>query len=103
MVDQECKMRPVIINIDSIEPLFYPQSVLVNKGSGSCNDINNPYAKLCVPDVVKNMDFKVFSLVSRTNETCHVTWHETCACKCRLDASVYNDKQRWNSDKCWWK
>ena len=24
MVDQECKMRPVIINIDSIEPLFYP-------------------------------------------------------------------------------
>ena len=26
-------------------------------------------------------------------------WHETCGCKCRLDASVCNEKQRWNSDK----
>ena len=30
----------------------------------------------------------------------HVTWHETCACKCRLGASVCYDKQCWNSDKC---
>ena len=38
--------------------------------------------------------------MSRTNETRHILWHETCACKCRLDASVCNDKQHWNSDKC---
>ena len=29
-----------------------------------------------------------------------IKWHETCNCKCRLDASVYNNKQRWNDDKC---
>ena len=23
-----------------------------------------------------------------------------CKCKCRLDASVFNNKQRWNDDKC---
>ena len=39
--------------------------------------------------------------MSRTNETRHVEWHETCKCKCRLDASVCNNKQRWNNDKCW--
>ena len=38
--------------------------------------------------------------MSRTNETRHVKWHETCKCKCRLDASVCNNKQRWNEDKC---
>ena len=38
--------------------------------------------------------------MSRTNETHHMSWHETCACKCRLDSSVCNDKQRWNRDKC---
>ena len=27
-------------------------------------------------------------------------WYETCKCKCRLDASVCNNKQRWNKDKC---
>ena len=53
-----------------------------------------------VPSVVKNINVKVFSLVSRTNETRHIEWHETCKCKCRLDASVCNNKQRWNKDKC---
>ena len=38
--------------------------------------------------------------MSRTNETRHIKWHETCKCKCRLDASVCNNKQQWNNDKC---
>ena len=51
------------------------------------------------PDVIKDLDAKVFNLISRTNETRHLNWHETCKCKCRLDASVCNTKQRWNNDK----
>ena len=38
--------------------------------------------------------------MSRTNEARHLKWHKTCKCKCRLDASVCNNKQRWNEDKC---
>ena len=38
--------------------------------------------------------------MSKTSETRYVSWHETCACKWRLDESVCNDKQRWNRDKC---
>ena len=38
--------------------------------------------------------------MSRTNETRHIKWHETCKCICRLDAIVCNNKQRWNKDKC---
>ena len=72
MNNQECKIRPEIININSNEPLFYPYSIKVNKCSGSCNNINDPYSKLCVPDVVKNMNIKVFNLMSRTNETKHI-------------------------------
>ena len=55
---------------------------------------------MCVPDVVKNVNVKVFNLISRTNEIRPMEWHETCKCKCRLDASVCNNKQRWNDDKC---
>ena len=71
-----------------------------NKCSGNCNDINDPYAKICVPDVVKDLNVKVFNLMSRTNETRHIKWHETCKCICRLDAIVCNNKQRCNNDKC---
>ena len=38
---------------------------------GSCNNINDPYAKICVPDIAKNLNVKVFNLMSRTNETRH--------------------------------
>ena len=53
-----------------------------------------------VPDVVKNLNVRVFNLMSRTNKTKHIEWHETYKCKCRLDDSVCNNKQRWNDDKC---
>ena len=52
---------------------------------------------MCVPDNIKNANVKVFDLMSRTNEITHIKWHKTC--KCRLDASVCNNKQRWNKDK----
>ena len=52
--NQEWKVRPEIININSNESLLYPYSILVNKCSGSCNNINDPFAKLCVPDVIKD-------------------------------------------------
>ena len=98
MNNRKCKVRPKIVNINSNEPLFYPFSIKTSKYSGSCNKINDPYAKLCVPDVVKILNIKVFNLMSRTNETRHTKWHETC--ECRQDSSVCNNKQRWNEDKC---
>ena len=55
---------------------------------------------MCVPDVAKNLNVKMCNLMSRTNETRHTEWHETWKCKCRLDANIYNNKQRWNNDKC---
>ena len=38
--------------------------------------------------------------MSRTNETKFITWHEKYKCKCKLDAIICNNKQRWNKNKC---
>ena len=92
---QECKIRSEISNVNTNEPLFYPYCFFTkNKCKGSCNTINDPYVKLHVPDTIKNINVKVFNLMSITNETRHIEWHKTCKCKCRLDASVRNSKQR---------
>ena len=64
----ECKIWSEIIDINSNEPTFYPYSIGVNKCSSSCNNINDPYWKLFVPEVIKNISVKVFNLISRTNE-----------------------------------
>ena len=100
MNNQECKTRPQVVNVNGDEPVFFPFSIKTSKCSGSFNNINYPYAKLCVPDVVKNLNVKVFNLISRTNETRHIEWHETCKCECKFGANVCNNKQRWNKDKC---
>ena len=54
---------------------------------------------MCVPDVVKNLNVKVFNLMSKTNETRHIEWHKTCKCECKFGANICNNKQRWNKDK----
>ena len=100
MKNQKCRKRSQIININANKPSFYPYSILVNKYSGSCNNVNDPFAKSCALDVVKNINVKVFNLMSRIKETRHISWHETCKCKFKLDASGCNNKQRWNKDKC---
>ena len=100
MNNQECRVRPKIVNVNSDKPVFFPFSIKTSKCGGSCNNINDPYAKMCVPDVLKTLNIKVFNLMSRANETRHLEWHEACKCKSRLDASVCNNKQRWNVDKC---
>ena len=86
MTNKECKVRPEIINVNSEVPVFYPFSIKTSKCSGSCNNINDPYAKMCVADVLEILNVKVFNLMSRTNEIRHIKCHETCNCKCRLDA-----------------
>ena len=68
MKNQECKRRPQVVNVNS-NPIFYPFSIKTSKCSGSCDNINNPYAKICVPDSIKDLNVKVFNLMSRTNET----------------------------------
>ena len=59
--NQQCKVRPEIINVNSDEPVFYPFSIKTSKCSSSCNNINDPYAKICVPDLVKKLNVKVFN------------------------------------------
>ena len=77
MNNQECKVRPKIIDVNNNEPVFCPYSIKVNKCSGSCSNINDPYAKLCVPDIIRNINIKVFNLISR----------------------ICNTRQVWNKDK----
>ena len=94
MNNQECRLRTQIVNIKRDEAVFYPFNIKTNKYIGFCNNINDPYATICVADVVKILNVKVFNRMSRTNERREIEWHETRNCKCRLDASVCNNKQR---------
>ena len=67
---------------------YYPFFVSVHKCGGSCDTIDDPYARIWVPGKVKDANVKVFNLVSRVNETWLLVQYELCECKCRLNGYV---------------
>ena len=90
IINRKCMPRPKILDVNegNGEALFYLYNVLVNKCSGSCDMLNNPMAKMCVPNIIKRINMKVYNFLMRLNETRNVLWHESCKCMCRLNSSV---------------
>ena len=78
MSNEPRQPRPTIIVINSSETHYYPLSVSVNKCSETCNTVDDPYARLCVQNRVKNMNLKVFNLMPMINETIFLAHHELC-------------------------
>ena len=70
--------------------------------------INDPFAKICVPDDIKNTNVKVFNIISRANETRYIERHKTCKCKCRCrceckelyEKGLYDKGFIWNPSNC---
>ena len=89
MKNQECKAREVIINN---EYMTYPCSIKANRCHGNCNNISNPYSRVCVPDIIKNATLKVFDLMSLKHKTKQIIFHESCKCACRPEAIICNNK-----------
>ena len=93
MSNQECKIRPKVVNVNGDKPVFFPFSIETSKCSGSWNNINYQYANICLPNAVKHLNAKAFNLMSRTNKKRHIEWHETCKCECKFGANVCNNRQ----------
>ena len=102
LINRECMLRPKILNVNEGigEALFYPYNVLVNKYSGSCDTLDNPMSKICVPKIIKNVNIKVYNFLMRLNETRNVLWHESRKFVCKFNSSVCNSKQIWNNETC---
>ena len=94
--------RPKILDVNEGvgEALFYLYNVQVNKCSGSCNTLDNPIAKLCIPNVIKGINMQVYNFLAMLNETPNVLRHESFKCVCKLNSAVCNNKQIWNDDTC---
>ena len=71
---QPCQIRLAIISINSNEPFYYSYVVSINKYGGSCNTIEDPYGRICVPDKVKNMNVKICNVKGNWNNIFSSTW-----------------------------
>ena len=93
--NQECKVRKVIVDNDH---MTFPNKSKVDKCTGSCNDIDNTYFKVCLPYSMKNISVKSFDLISQKNVFKNISFHQRCKCGCLLDEKVCNNLQKWNKE-----
>ena len=93
VINEECKPRPKTLDVNEgiVEASFYPYNVLVNKCSGSCNTLDDPMARICVLNIIKNVNIKVYNFLMRLNETRNVLWHESYKCNSRLKIIINVD------------
>ena len=93
--NQKRAIRKVVVDNDYIT---FPYKIKVDECVGSCNDVENPYFKVCLPDVVKNI--KSLGLISDQTMFKNISFYQSFKCGCLLDEKVCNNKQKWNKDKC---
>ena len=98
--DQKCDVKKVIVDNDY---MTFPYKINIERCIRSCNNLTNPYSKVCFPDVIKNISVKVFDLISQQNKLREVNFHESCKFDCLLNETVCNDKQKWDGDNCKWE
>ena len=77
VVNQKSMPRPKMLDVNEGvgEALFYPYNVQVNTCSGSCNTLDNPIEKLCVPNAIKGLSMKVYNFLTMLHETRNVLLH----------------------------
>ena len=58
------------------------------------------YLRKYVPSKIKDINVKVFNLISKKNEVKTLVKHISRDCKCKFNSITCNSNQKWKNDKC---
>ena len=97
--DETCMVTTTLIDLNSIELKYYPFLSSLDKCNGSCNVLSS---KICVPKETKDINVKVFNVITNKNDAKTIAKHISCDCKCKLNSTTWNSNstQKWNNETC---
>ena len=85
---ETCKIRPTLINLNPLELKYYPLMISLEKCSGSCNSVNDLYRGIYVFYIKRNINVKVFNMMTNKNEAKAMVKHISCDCKCKFKSKM---------------
>ena len=94
--NERCMFRPTLIDLNPIELKYYPFMISLHKCNGICNVLS---PKMCVLKKTKNINVKVFYMITNKIEAKTMTKH-ICDCKCKFSSTTCNSNQNWNYKTC---
>ena len=63
--DEPCMVRPTLVDLNPVELKYYPFMISLDKCNGSCNALS---PKICVPKKPKDINAKVFNMITNKND-----------------------------------
>ena len=90
-------VRPTIININPAEIKYYPFMISVSRCTGSCNVLS---PKICVLKEIDEINDRIFNTITNKDGANAMTEHISRDCKCKINSTTSNSKQKWNSKTC---
>ena len=63
--DEPYMVRSTFIDLNPVDPKYYPFMISLDKCSGSCNVLS---PEICVPKETKDINVKAFSMITNKNE-----------------------------------
>ena len=79
--------------IDFVKLNYYPFMVNLDKCSGSCNAADELSIITCVPNKTKDINVKVFNMITRINGAKTLIKHVSCDYKCNLNSTTCNSNE----------
>ena len=95
--NETCITSPTLLVLNPVEFSYYPFMISLDKCNGSCNAVDDLSTKECVPSQTKDINVKVFNMLTRVNEA--EVKHVLCECKSKFGSTVCNSQQKWNDNK----
>lgn len=74
--------------------------ISMNRCNRSCNTVEDPFARICVPNKIEGMNLKVFNLIKGINESRTLIKYIASTCRCNSHGRKFSLRQKYHNDKC---
>ena len=93
-------VRPTLIDLNHVELNYYSFMVSLGKCSWSCSSADELSTKICVPSKTKDINVKLFNMITNKNEAKAMVKHISRDCKCKFNSATCNSNKKLNNDPC---
>lgn len=74
-----------LIDLNPNELSYYPFMGSINKCNESCKTLDDAFGKICVPNIIENVNLIVFNMITKANGTQRLMGHVSSLCKYKFD------------------
>ena len=61
-------LRPTLVDLSIDELHYYPFIISMNRCDGSCNTVEDPSGRICVPNKMEDLNLKVLNMINGINQ-----------------------------------